>query len=303
MPFGSCWVPARAAPVRAAAGVVRPPRPDVAAAPASAAVLRKVLRSFFMVSSRRGRTPLRPFEPANLASPADLSPGRPRAPSCAQFRAAAPAPALAGLRRPRSATGLESHIFPRVFMNDQSRPSDLSLMKFGIGQPVPRKEDPKLVRGEGRYSDDVHLDGQAYAVFVRSPYAHGRIQGIEVEAARAMPGVLAVYTGTDLAAAGLGPMQAVFEFKNRDGTAMTKPPHPALPSDRVRYVGQPVACVVAETAAKARDAAEAEAIEIEELPAVTDPRQAAAPGAPRLHDELASNVVLDYHFGDASKLD
>jgi len=79
-------------------------------------------------------------------------------------------------------------------MNDQSRPSDLSLMKFGIGQPVPRKEDPKLVRGEGRYSDDVHLDGQAYAAFVRSPYAHGCIQGIEVETAGAMPGVLAVYT-------------------------------------------------------------------------------------------------------------
>ncbi len=188
-------------------------------------------------------------------------------------------------------------------MNDQSRPSDLSLMKFGIGQPVPRKEDPKLVRGEGRYSDDVHLDGQAYAAFVRSPYAHGRIQGIEVETAGAMPGVLAVYTGADLAAAGLGPMQAVFEFKNRDGTAMKKPPHPALPSDRVRYVGQPVACVVAETAAAARDAAEAVAIEIEELPAVTDPRQAAAAGAPLLHDELASNVVLDYHFGDAAKVD
>ena len=188
-------------------------------------------------------------------------------------------------------------------MNDQSRPSDLSLMKFGIGQPVPRKEDPKLVRGEGRYSDDVHLDGQAYAAFVRSPYAHGCIQGIEVETAGAMPGVLAVYTGADLAAAGLGPMQAVFEFKNRDGTTMTKPPHPALPSDRVRYVGQPVACVVAETAAAARDAAEAVAIEIEELPAVTDPRQAAAAGAPLLHDELASNVVLDYHFGDAAKVD
>src|SRR5215211_2328083 len=98
-------------------------------------------------------------------------------------------------------------------------------------------------------------------------------------------------------------MQAVFEFKNRDGTAMTKPPHPALPSDRVRYVGQPVACVVAETAAQARDAAEAVAIAIEELPAVTDPRQAAATGAPLLHDELASNVVLDYHFGDAAKVD
>ena len=170
-------------------------------------------------------------------------------------------------------------------MNDQSRPSDLSLMKFGIGQPVQRKEDPILVRGEGRYTDDVRLPGQAYAAFVRSPYAHGGIQGIDVEAAGAMPGVLAVYTAADLAAAGLGPLQAVLEFKNRDGTPMTQPPRPALPSDRVRYVGEPVACVVAETPAQARDAAEAVALDIEVLPAVTDPRQAAAAGAPQLHDE------------------
>jgi aerobic carbon-monoxide dehydrogenase large subunit len=125
-------------------------------------------------------------------------------------------------------------------MNDQI-PSDLALMKFGIGQPVPRKEDPTLVRGEGRYTDDVSLEGQVYAAFLRSPYAHAVIKSIDTEAAREMPGVLALYTGADLAAAGLGPMQAIFEFKNRDGTPMAKPPHPALPTDRVRYVGQPVA--------------------------------------------------------------
>ena len=187
-------------------------------------------------------------------------------------------------------------------MNDQT-PSDLALMKFGVGQPVPRKEDPMLVRGEGRYTDDVSLAGQAYAAFLRSPYAHGRIKGIEAEAARGMPGVLAVYTGADLEAAGLGSMQAVFEFKNRDGTPMAKPPHPALPTDRVRYVGQPVAFVVAETLPQARDAAEAVALDIEELPAVIDPEEAAAPGAPILHDELPSNVVLDYQFGDAAKVD
>jgi aerobic carbon-monoxide dehydrogenase large subunit len=187
-------------------------------------------------------------------------------------------------------------------MNDQT-PSDLALMKFGIGQPVPRKEDPKLVRGEGRYTDDVSLEGQAYAAFLRSPYAHGVIKGIDAEAAREMPGVLAVYTGADLAAAGLGPMQAIFEFKNRDGTPMAKPPHPALSQDRVRYVGQPIACVVAETMAGARDAAEAIALEVDELPAVTDPKEAAAPGAPRLHDEIPSNVVLDYHFGDSAQVD
>ncbi|HEX8166247.1 MAG TPA: xanthine dehydrogenase family protein molybdopterin-binding subunit [Beijerinckiaceae bacterium] len=186
-------------------------------------------------------------------------------------------------------------------MNDHT-PSDLAFQKFAIGQPVPRKEDPTLVRGEGRYSDDVSLPRQAYAAFLRSPYAHGVIRGVDTEAAREMPGVLAVYTGRDLEAAGLGPMQAVFEFKNRDGSAMTKPPHPALPTDRVRYVGQPVAMVVAETLAEARDAAEAVALDVEELPAVTDPQAAAADGAPLLHDELPSNVVLDYYFGDGKKV-
>jgi carbon-monoxide dehydrogenase large subunit len=187
-------------------------------------------------------------------------------------------------------------------MNDHS-PSDLAFQKFAIGQPVPRKEDPTLVQGQGRYSDDVSVAGQAFAVLVRSPYAHGVIRGIDTQAAREMPGVLAVYTGHDLKAAGLGDMQAVFEFKNRDGSAMVKPPHPALPTDRVRYVGQPVACVVAETLAQARDAAEAVALDVEELPAVVDPREAAADGAPRLHDELPSNVVLDYHFGEAEQVE
>src|SRR5215216_900353 len=186
-------------------------------------------------------------------------------------------------------------------MNDQT-PADLALMKFGIGQPVPRKEDPKLVRGEGRYSDDVNVDGQAYAAFLRSPYAHGLIRSVDVEAAREMPGVLAVYTGADLVAAGLGDMQAIFEFKNRDGSAMQKPPHPALPSDRVRYVGQPIAFVVAETAAQARDAAEAVALDVEELLAVTDATQAAAPGAPGLHDGLSSNVVLGDRFGQPDEV-
>ena len=191
-------------------------------------------------------------------------------------------------------------------MNDHSprdfQQGDLALQKFAIGQPVPRKEDPTLVRGEGRYTDDVSLPGQAYAAFLRSPYAHGRILAVDTEAAREMPGVLAVYTGQDLTAAGLGAMQAVFEFKNRDGSAMQKPPHPALPTDRVRYVGQPVAAVVAETAAQARDAAEAIALEVEELPVVVDPEAAAAPGAPVLHETLSSNVVLDYYFGDGKKV-
>src|SRR5918998_2278660 len=148
-------------------------------------------------------------------------------------------------------------------MNTQIPTDELALMRFGIGQPVPRVEDPKLLRGEGRYTDDVDLPGQGYAVMVRSPYAHGVIRGIATEAARAMPSVLGVYTAADLAAGGYGPLKIVPAFKNRDGSPMSKPPRFALAADRVRFVGDPVAFVVAESAAAARDAAEAVDLDIE----------------------------------------
>ena len=120
-----------------------------------------------------------------------------------------------------------------------------AIAKFGIGQPVLRSEDPKLVRGEGRFTDDVGVAGQAYAVMVRSRNAHGLIRAIDTAAARAMPGVLGVYTGADLAAAGYGTFKCIVPFNNRDGSPMHKPARPALPTDKVRFVGDPVACVVA----------------------------------------------------------
>src|SRR5271155_3967845 len=129
--------------------------------------------------------------------------------------------------------------------------------KFAIGQPVPRSEDPVLLRGEGHYADDIHLSGQAYAVMVRSHLAHGLIRGIDTAAARAMPGVLAVYTAADLAKGGIGPLPARQVMKNRDGTPMLMPTRYALATDKVRYVGEAVAAVVAETLAAAKDAAEA----------------------------------------------
>jgi carbon-monoxide dehydrogenase large subunit len=168
-----------------------------------------------------------------------------------------------------------------------------------IGQSVPRKEDPKLLSGEGRYTDDVNLAGQAYAVMVRSPHAHGIIRGIDAEAALAMPGVLAVVTGTDLAAAGYGAVKPSVPFKNRDGSPMHLLPRSALPTERVRYVGEAVACVVAVSALAAKDAAEALQLDIEPLPAVTDAETAARPGAPQLFAEVAGNLILDYHYGDA----
>ena len=185
-------------------------------------------------------------------------------------------------------------------MNEHS--IDWSLQKFGIGQPVPRTEDPRLVRGEGCYTDDVDLAGQAYAAIVRSRHAHGVIRNIDLAAARAMPGVLAAYTGADLKAAGYGNFKCVVGFKNRDGSDMRKPVRPALATDKVRFVGDPVAFVVAQTPAQARDAAEAVEIDIDPLPAVTRASEAAKPGAPQLYDDAPGNLALDYHYGDADKV-
>jgi carbon-monoxide dehydrogenase large subunit len=185
-------------------------------------------------------------------------------------------------------------------MNVQDDPQTLALMKFGIGQPVPRTEDPTLVRGEGCYTDDIALPGQAYAVIVRSRVAHGVIKGIDTSTARGMPGVLGVYTGADLT--DYGTLKCIVPFNNRDGTPMIKPPRPALPTDKVRYVGDPVAFVVAETPLEARDAAEAIEVDIDQLPAVVRPEEAARPGAPLIHAEAPGNVALDYHYGDSEQV-
>jgi carbon-monoxide dehydrogenase large subunit len=175
----------------------------------------------------------------------------------------------------------------------------LALTKFGVGQPVPRMEDPTLLRGEGRYTDDQNLPGQAYAVMVRSKIAHGVLKGIDSKAAAAMPGVLAILTYADIAAAGFGPMKCGLNIPQRDGSPMKTPPRHSLAKDRVRYVGEAVACVIAETAVQAKDAAEAVELEIEELSAVTRPADALKAGAPQLHDDAPGNLALDFHYGNA----
>ena len=146
-------------------------------------------------------------------------------------------------------------------MQDHTSSSSLenaiALQKFGVGQPVRRKEDDTLVRGKGKYTDDFNLPGQAYAWIVRSSHAHGIIRGIDTSAAKAMPGVLGVWTGTDLAAANYGPFTCGLPLKSRDGTPLLQTNRTALMTDKVRYVGDPVAFVVAETLAQARDAGEA----------------------------------------------
>ena len=139
-------------------------------------------------------------------------------------------------------------------------------MKDLIGEPLPRLEDPVLLRGEGRYTDDVNEPRQAYAYIVRSSHAHGLLKKIDIAAAKGMPGVLAIYTGQDLAA--YGPHKCALDFKQRDGTPMKKPIRQSLATKKVRFVGDPVACVVAETYMQAKDAAEAVELDIEALPAV-----------------------------------
>ena len=169
--------------------------------------------------------------------------------------------------------------------------------KFAVGQPVSRKEDPVLLRGEGRYTDDLNLSGQLHAVFVRSRYAHGVLRSVDTADAKAMPGVIAVLTVADLEQHGIKPMQAA-SGTNVDGTPTPKPRQMALAGAKVRYVGDPIACVVAETAQAAKDAAEAVMVDIDPLPAVTSARAAAQPGAPLLHDDAPGNVMMTYHHGD-----
>ena len=185
-------------------------------------------------------------------------------------------------------------------MDDRITEAALSLTKFGVGQPVPRSEDPTLVRGEGRFTDDVSRPGQAYAVMVRSRDAHGVIRGIDTAAAKAMPGVLAVYTAADLA--GYGPLKCNLPLKNRDGSPIRYTPRPALAGDKVRYVGDPVACVIAASVAQAKDAAEAVALDIEPLAPVITPADAVKPGAPLVFDAVPNNIALDYHYGDTAKV-
>src|SRR6266478_2683352 len=187
-------------------------------------------------------------------------------------------------------------------MNAPFAADNANLLKFGIGQPVPRQEDPTLLKGEGRYSDDVQLPNVAHAVMVRSQIAHGIIKGIDIAEAKKMPGVLGVWTGADLNAAGYGTLKTLIPVPNRDGTPMKTPTRHSLATDKVRFVGDPVAFVVAETVAQAKDAAEAVVVDIDALPAVTEAREAAKPGAPIVFDDAPGNICVDYHYGETAKV-
>ena len=173
----------------------------------------------------------------------------------------------------------------------------------GIGAPVRRKEDFRFITGQGRYTDDINQPGQTYAVFVRSPHAHAAIKSIDASAAKAAPGVLAVLTGDDLAADKVGGLICGWMIHNKDGSPMRAGGHPALAQGKVRYVGDHVAVVIAETYAQARDAAEKVVVDYKVLPAVVDMVAATQKGAATVHDVAPDNVVYDWHLGDKGATD
>ena len=194
----------------------------------------------------------------------------------------------------------------RVSENAERRPY--------IGRALPRLEDERLVTGNGRFTDDLHLPDEAHAAFVRSPHAHAAIKGIDTTAARALPDVLAVLTAADYQAAGLGgirqlpiPADVIDHRAKAFGAESTRPPfdtpHWPLAIEKVRYVGEPLAVVVAGTLAAARDAAAAVQVDYEILPTVTDAVAALRPGAPVLHEAVADNLALETEFGARAETD
>lgn len=172
-------------------------------------------------------------------------------------------------------------------------------MKFGIGQPVRRTEDPVLLTGRGQYTADVNWANQCFGVAVRSPHAHARILEIDTTDALAMPGVLDIFTGADMIADGLGPMPNNLVITQTNGEKMREPPAYGLTADKVRHVGDPVAFVVAESLDQARDAAEAVMVTYEDLPCVVDTDLADAPDAPLLYDDIPENRAFQWDFGNA----
>ena len=171
--------------------------------------------------------------------------------------------------------------------------------RYGSDHETLRSEDAPLLTGAGRFTDDINISGQAHGVFVRSPVAHGVLRGVDAAAAAAMPGVLAVITGADLKAAGLGDIPPAITFPGKDRMAMAAAPKPVLAYEKVRHAGEAVALVVAETAAQAADAADAVVPEFDVLPAAPDVAGALADGAPQVWDSAAGNVAFEWYDGDA----
>ena len=177
------------------------------------------------------------------------------------------------------------------------------MARFGIGQPVTRREDQRLLTGAGRYTDDINIPGQAYAHILRSPHAHAEIAAIDTAAAAAAPGVACVLTGADIAADGLGDLPCIRAPKNRDGNTIHMPPYSALCRTEVRHVGDLVALVVADSPAQARNASELIEVDYRPLPAVTDTMGALAADAPEVWEGAPGNICIDWEEGDHAATD
>ncbi len=177
------------------------------------------------------------------------------------------------------------------------------MTKFGMAQPVRRVEDPRLLLGHGGYTDDIAADGALFGYVLRSGYAAAKIAAIDTEAAKALPGVVAVYTAADLAEDKIGGLPCVIPLKNRDGSARANVPHPILAADTVRHVGDPVAFIVAGTIQAARDAAEAVVVEYEGLPSITELSEAMNPDSALVWPEVQKNICFDWETGDKAGVD
>jgi carbon-monoxide dehydrogenase large subunit len=177
------------------------------------------------------------------------------------------------------------------------------MTRYSISQPVRQVEAPRLLKGQGRFTDDLTLNNQAYAVFLRSPHAHAEIRSIDTRAAQQMPGVISVLTGEDYAADGLGHVRGPSPAKKRDGSPMFRPPRPGLTRDRVRHVGQPVAVVIADSIAEAKDAVERIEIEYETLPIILSTAEANVPGAPAVWPECPDNEPIYAKKGNKDAAD
>ena len=173
----------------------------------------------------------------------------------------------------------------------------------GIGASVRRKEDLRFISGRGNYTDDMNRPGQTHAIIKRSDRPHAKILSIDISAAKAAPGVVAVFTHTDIEADGIGGVPCGWQIHNKDGSPMAEPMHPVLASGKVRHVGDPIAVVIAETKQQAKDAAELISIDFEELPGISSVVDALKPNAALVHDEAASNVCFDWHIGDKAVVD
>ncbi len=177
------------------------------------------------------------------------------------------------------------------------------MTKFGMAQPVRRVEDPRLLIGDGRYTDDISLPGETFGVVLRSPHAAAHILSIDTSVAKAMPGVLAVITGADLQADGIGGLPCDIPLNNRDGSKRADVPHPVLAIQQVRHVGDPVVFIVAETHQAGRDALEAVMVDYDLLPSVTDLGAAMDAGQPQVWDSVPSNRCFDWETGDKARTD